>query len=147
MQTNLLKGCAVDFAKALVTAANNTDGNSSIFDMQGFEGVMFMVTITDSTDTGTCTLEIQESAANSDTAMTVISGATCTATSAANDDLNGTLLVVDCYRPQERYVQGTLTTATANGAFGEMMCVRYNARKAPITQSATVAASAFAVGS
>ena len=147
MHTNLLKNVAVDFAKALVTAASSTDSNSSIFDMQGYEGVMFLVTITDSTDTGTCTLTIQESAANSDGAMAAISGATCTATSAANDDLNGELLVVDCYRPQERYVQGTLTTATANGAFGEMICIRYNARKAPVTQSATVAASAFAVGS
>lgn len=145
---SLLKDCAIDYAGAAVSAASSTDSNSSRFDMSGWDGIMFMTTITDSTNTGTCTLKIEENSADSDTGMTAITGATCTATSAADDDLNNELLIVDCYRPQERYVQGVRVTATANGAFGQIIAIRYRGRKAPVTQStSTVAASAFAVGS
>ena len=145
---SLLKNCAIDYVGAAVSAANNTDDNSSRLDMTGYDGVIFMTTITDSTALGTCTLSIQENSADSDTGMTEITGATITATSASNDDLNDELLIVDCYKPQERYVQGTRVTATQNGAFGQIIAIRYNAAKPPITQStSTVAGSKFIVGS
>jgi len=142
---SLLKNCAIDFANAAVTAASNTDDNSSIFDMSGWDGIMFMVTITDSADTGVATLTAQENSANSDTGMTAITGAAAVATSAANDDLNSMLLIVDVYRPRERYVQGTITSATANIAFGETIAIRYRGSKVPITQSTTTVATAVAV--
>lgn len=148
MQTNLLKNCAIDFVNALVTASDAIDDNSSILDMSGYEGVVFIVTITDSVDTGVASLTAQGSTANSDGAMAAITGAVATATSAANDDLNSTLLIVDVYRPQERYIQGTLASSVANIAYGETIAIRYNGRKAPITQSSTtVSASTTVVGS
>ena len=86
--------------------------------------------------------------ANSDSGMATISGATATATSAANDDLNNTLLIVDVYKPLKRYIQGNITSATANIAFGEMIAIRYKGRKAPVSQSSTtVSASTSVVGS
>jgi hypothetical protein len=145
---SLLKNCAIDYADALVTAASNTDNNSSIFDMAGYDGICFITTITDSVQDGVATLKIEENSANSDSGMTAISGATVSATSAANDDLNGMLLIVDCYRPQERYVQAVRVSATQNIAFGEVIAIRYKGREVPVTQSSTlVAGSAFAVGS
>lgn len=145
---SLLKNCAIDYAGALITVANNTDSNSSRFDMQGYDGIVFLTTITDCVQAGVATLKIEENSADSDSGMAAISGATVSATSAANDDLNGMLLIVDCYRPMERYVQGVRVSATQNIAFGEIIAIRYKGRKSPVTQSSTtVAGSAFAVGS
>lgn len=145
---SLLKNCAIDYVGALITNANNTDSNSSILDMSGWDGVVFLTTITDSANTGVATLNVEASTANSDTAMALITGATATATDAGNDALNGKLLIVDVYKPQKRYVQGVRVSAAGLIAFGECIAIRYKGRKSPVTQStSTVNASTFAVGS
>lgn len=145
---SLLKKCLFDYVGAAVAAANSTDANSSRLDMAGWDGVVFLTTITDSVATGVATLKVEANTADSDSGMAAITGATATATSAANDDLNGQLLIVDVFRPQKRYVQGVRTSATKDIAFGECIAIRYRGSKAPVTQSSTkVAASTFAVGS
>jgi hypothetical protein len=146
--TQLLKNCQIDYVGALITAASSTDGNSTRLDMAGFDGVMFFTTITDCVSGGVATLKVEENTSDADSGMTLITGASAAATSAGNDDLNGMLLIVDVYRPRERYVQGVRVSATQNIAFGEIHAIRYKSRKGPITQSATtVAASTFVVGS
>lgn len=127
---------------APVAAGAAIDNNSDIIDMANFEGVMFVASITDSVNTGVATLTIEQNDANSDTGMSALAGAVAMATSGANDDLNGQLLIVDIYRPRERYVQAVRSSATANIAFGTMFAVLYGARKLPISDHATVAASA-----
>lgn len=144
MSKGILKNVAVDFVNALVSAGSTIDDNSSILDMQGYEGVIFMVTITDSADTGVAALTVQTNSANSDSGMTA-STAIATATSAANDDLNSMLLVAELKKPIERYVQGTLTSATANIAYGETIAIRYGAAKAPVAQSSTTVAHSISV--
>lgn len=138
---NLLKNAKIQEVMAPVAAANNTDQNSDILDMQGWDGVIFIVPITDSVATGVATLTIEQNTANSDTGMAALSGATATDTSVQNDDLNNALLIVDVYRPRERYVQGVVTSATANIAFGNMIAIQYQGRKAPVTQPSSVLAS------
>lgn len=138
---NLLKNIKIQEVLAPVAAASDTDSNSDILDMQGYDGVMFIVPITDSAATGVATLTIEQNTANSDSGMAALSGATATATCTVNDDLNDTLLIVDVYRPRERYVQGVIASGTANIAFGNMIAIQYQGRKAPITQPASVQAS------
>lgn len=133
--------------EAPVTAGSTIDNNSDIIDMQGYDGVIFVTPITDSVDTGVATLTIEENSANSDTGMTTITGASASATSAANDDLNGKLLYVDVYRPQERYVQAVLTSATANIAYGNTIAILYKGTKMPVTDDTSVADSTKVVGS
>jgi hypothetical protein len=70
--------------------------------------------------------------------MAALSGAVDNATCVVNDDLNDTLLVVEVYRPRERYVQAVRTSATANIAFGNVIAILYGARKLPVTLDATV---------
>lgn len=145
---SILKNCQIDYVGALIANASNTDSNSTRLDMQGWDGVIFMTTITDSANTGVATLKIEENSADSDTGMTAISGATCSATDSGGDALNDKLLITECYRPRERYVQGVRVSATANIAFGEIIAIRYRGRSVPVTQStSTVNASATAVGS
>lgn len=138
---NLLKNVKIQEVLAPVAAADDTDSNSDRLDMANYEGVIFIVPITDSVITGVATLTIEQNTADSDTGMAALSGATATATSAANDDLNDTVLIVDVYRPRERYVQAVVTSATANIAFGTMVAIQYGPKKAPITQPASVQAS------
>lgn len=138
---NLLKNVKIQEVLAPVAAADDTDENSDRLDMQNHEGVIFIVPITDSVATGVATLTIEQNTADSDTGMAALSGATATATSAANDDLNNTLLIVDVYRPRERYVQGVITSATADIAFGNMIAIQYGPKKAPVSQPTSVQAS------
>jgi len=141
----LLNRCQIDYVGALVTNANNTDSNSSRLDMSGYDGVLFLTTVTDCVQDGVATLKVEGNTIDSDTGMAAITGATVSATSAANDDLNGKLLIVDVYKPQKRYVQGVRVSATQNIAFGEIHAFRYRAHVAPVTQSSTTVAESTAV--
>lgn len=147
MNPTLLKDVLLSYAGAAIAASDSIDGNSSILDMAGYEGVVFFTTITDSVDTGVATLTVEQNSANSDTGMAALSGAVDTATSAANDDLNGKILVVDVYRPKERYVQAVRTSGTANIAYGEIHAIRYGAKKLPVTADATLASGGVSVTS
>ena len=139
---NLFKNTSVREVGAPVAAASNTDGNSDRIDMQGYEGVMFVCPITDSVATGVAVLKVEQNTADSDSGMAALTGASATVTSAQNDDVNDTLLVVDVYRPTERYVQAVRTSATANIAFGSVIAILYGARELPQAEHATIADAA-----
>ena len=132
----------VRYVNAPVSAADNTDDNSTIIDMQDYESAMFIVSITDSVATGVATLTVQQNDANSDSGMAAVTGAAATATSAQNDDLNGTVLVAEVRNPTERYIQGTITSATANIAFGDTIVI-LKPRRLPAEQGATVSDTAY----
>lgn len=142
MNPALLKDIEIREVLAPVAAGSSIDSNSDRIDMAGFEGVIFIAPITDSAITGIATATIQQNTADSDTGMAAVAGAVATATSAANDDLNGQLLVVEAYRPRERYVQCTLTSATANIAYGNVIAILYGKKKKPVTDHSTVSDSA-----
>lgn len=132
----------IRYVGAAVAAGSSTDNNSSRIDMADYESVMFYTTITDSVATGVATLVIQESDADSDDDMANVTGTAATATSAENDDLNGTGLVAELRKPSKRYVQATRTSATANIAFGEVIAV-LKPRRRPAVQGATISDKAF----
>jgi hypothetical protein len=127
---------------APIAAGSSIDGNSDRIDMAGYEGVIFVAPITDSADTGVATLTVEQNSADSDSGMAALSGAVATATSGANDDLNGQLLIVEVHRPRERYVQAVRTSGVANIAYGTVTAILYGARKKPISDHSTVLASA-----
>jgi len=131
---NFLTSVKIDHVNSPITAASSTDDNSEILDMSGFEGVVFITPITDSAETGVAALTVEQNTINSDTGMAAVAGGSAVATSAGDDDLNNRLLIVDVYKPLERYVQGVLTSAVANIAFGDTIAIRYGARSLPQTQ-------------
>lgn len=132
---------------APVSAGSSIDSNSDRIDMAGYEGVIFVTPITDSVDTGVATLTVEQNSSDSDSGMAALSGAVDTATSAANDDLNGQFLQVEVYRPRERYVQAVLTSATANIAYGNTIAILYGKKKLPITAHSTAAGTPASVSS
>lgn len=133
----ILDNFEIRYVGAAVAAGSSIDDNSSRIDMAGYESVAFMTTISDSVDTGVATLTIQENTADSDTGMTAVTGAAATATSAANDDLNGLMLAAEYRKPTARYVQAVRTSATANIAFGEVIAI-LKPKRLPAAQGATV---------
>lgn len=141
----LAKNSEVRYVGAAVAAANNTDSNSTIVDMAGWDGVIFVTTVTASTATSVVTLKAEQNTANSDTGMAALSGASASATSAVTDDLNGKTLIVSVHQPRERYVQAVRTSATANSAFGQVIAILYGPRTAPTAAASTTAASADTV--
>lgn len=143
---NLLNNIAIDHVAAPVTAGSSIDNDSSYVDMQGFDGVIFLTTITDSVDTGVATMTIEQDEDGSG-AGAALSGAVATATSAANDDLNNKVLAVDVYRPAQRYVRANRTSATANIAYGDCVAIKYKGIKQPVTQAAADVADSAVVTS
>lgn len=142
MNPTLMKDVDIREVLAPISAGSSIDSNSDRIDMAGYEGVIFVVPITDCAVTGVATAVIQQNTADSDTGMAAIAGSTATVTSAANDDLNGTLLITEVFRPRERYVQLTLTSAVANIAYGNAIAILYGAGKRPVTAHSTVSARA-----
>lgn len=130
------------YVGAAVVAGSSIDSNSSRIDMAGYESVVFYTTITDSVDTGVATLVIQQADEDADTNMANVSGTAATATSGANDDLNGLALVAELRKPTKRYVQATRTSATANIAFGEVIAV-LKPKRLPAVQGATITDTAY----
>jgi hypothetical protein len=126
---------------APVANASNTDNNSDRIDMAGYESVVFLVALTDSAATGVATLTIEGNDDDSNTGMAAITGAVATVTSAANDDLNDKLLVVEVARPAFRYLQAVRTSATANIAFGTVTALLCP-RRLPVVDHSTIAAIA-----
>lgn len=135
---NLIKNVSIREVGAPVALADDTDDNSDRLDMANWDGVVFIAPVTDSVATGVATLTVEQNDDDSDTGMAALSGAVATGTSVQNDDLNDKLLIVDVYRPLERYVQAVRTSGTANIAFGTMIAILYRGRKAPVSAHSTV---------
>ena len=125
---------------APVAAGSSINNNSTRIDMQNYESVTFVAPITDSVDTGVATITIEQNSADSDTGMVAVTGSPATVTSASNDDINGTALVSEVFKPTQRYVQLVRTSATANIAYGSVVALLVPYRR-PSTQGATVSAA------
>jgi hypothetical protein len=144
---NMVKNHKFYYLDGPESAANNVDSDSDIIDTANFEGCVFITSIIDSVQGGVATMTVEQNTANSSSGMAALSAdAVATATSAASDDLNNKLLIVDVYRPRERYLRVNRTSATQNIAFGDVVAILYGPRKMPITQAtAEVADSDTAV--
>jgi len=112
-------------------ADGQTDPDSTAVDMAGFDGVVFIGVIGTITGTGTVTLAAAQSSDNS--TFNALSGGSDAASGSADSDK---LLMVDVYKPADRYVRTTLTRATANSVYGGTIALQYRARSKPTTHTA-----------
>lgn len=132
------------YAGAAVSAASNTDDDGSAIDTAGYDGCVFICTLTDSVATGVATMTVEQCDTSGGT-YAALSGAIATATSAVNDDLNTKMLIVDVYRPRERYLHVNRTSATANIAFSTVTAILYQGSKFPVSQDSDEVAHAVTV--
>lgn len=138
---SLLKDAKITQVENSASAAQ-TELVSDILDMSGYDSVMFIADLGDVTATSVLTLSLKDNSANSTSGAAAISGASATFTAAASDADNK-LLIVDCYRPAQRYVFASLTRTTADAVVDGIIAIQYNSRTVPQTQGSTVLASTY----
>lgn len=114
-------------------AAGTTDQNSSEVDMKGFEGVMFIAAFGAIDATAVTSVKAQQGAV---TGMGDAADLAGTSISVADDDDNK-VVVLDIYRPQERFVRCVIDRGTANAVIDGVIAIQYGPREKPTTHDAT----------
>lgn len=110
--------------------------SSDILDMTGYEGVMFIADLGDQAATAVATLTAQQDTDAAGGTMATLTGSVAHTFAAADGDDD--LLVLDVYKPTERYIRAQLQRATANITVKSIIAIQYGAMKTPVTQSTTV---------
>lgn len=117
-------------------AVGTTAVNSTVVDMANFEGVRFIVQFGAITD-GTPAVKVQQGQQSDGSDAADLEG---TSVAGAITDDNK-LLVVEVYRPRERYVRCVVTRGGATGAVIDgILAELYGPRIMPVTKDASVAA-------
>lgn len=116
-------------------AAGATAINGATLDMQGFAGVLIIVTFGAITAGAVTSIKAQQGAASnmSDAADLLATGQTIADT---DDDK---VFYIDLYRPAERYVRLVVSRATQNAVVASAEYIQYGARERPQTHGTNVA--------
>jgi hypothetical protein len=141
---NLLKQTKITVVSGAV-AAGQTEVLSSIIDMQGWDGVMFIATTGDVTDTCVLTLTVKGNSANSTSSPTpVVQGsATFTADATSGDSK---ALAVEVSNPLLRYKFASLTRTAANAVVNSIIAIQYRGHLQPSTHDASMIANTYGQG-
>lgn len=124
--------------------AGTTEVDSSIIDMAGWDGVVFVADLGTVTDGSVMTLTPQQNTANSTSGMAAITGTAPTFTAATSSNK---AMAVDVYRPLQRYLRAAFTRTTQNAVVNTIIAIQYKAKFQPITLDASVIASGVIIGS
>lgn len=142
---NLTKDTKITVVSPAAAAAQ-TAINSSVLDMQGFDGVMYIALLGDVTATSVLTLTAKGNTANSVSSPTPVTQKATDAFTAGASDADSKALVVDVFKPTLRYQFCSLTRTVADAVVGGIIAIQYQAAKKPTAHDASVIASAFGLG-
>lgn len=137
---NLLANSAIDLLHTGAVAGTSDITDADSVDMAGYDGAVFIAQLGALSANQVTSLQIQ--GADADTGHADLVGA-ITANAADGDSDN--LLIVDVVKPVKRYLKPMLNRATGNAVLDGIICIRYKASKAPVTQGADVASAVTAV--
>jgi len=128
---DLLKNVKVTRVAAVQSAAGTDYTAAASVDMQGFEGCIFLLSMgTAAADNG---IKVRQSADDS-------SYADLAGTSVLSDATE-TNIVVDVYKPTDRYLKPTAIRGTST-TIESIWAIQYGARKGPIDNDSTAAQAA-----
>lgn len=139
---SILKDCVITRVMNAVAAGTSAQ-NTSVLDMAGFDGVIFIALLGTVTDASVVTLTAKENTASSTSSPTptsVTGGATADITAATDSNH---YLVVDVIRPSKRYVYAALTRTTQNAVIDGVIAIQYRSRTVPVSQPAALVGSAL----
>jgi hypothetical protein len=142
---SLLKNIKVTPVAASAVAAQ-TEVLTSVLDMSGFDGVMFIALLGDVTATSVLTLTAKGNTASSTSSPAPVTQVATSAFTAGASDADDKALVVDVYDPMLRYAFASLTRTEANAVVNGIIAIQYTAEYKPTTQAATVIAAAMGPG-
>ena len=114
-------------------AAGTSDLESDIIDMQGFEGVAFVVLFGTITANAVTSVKVQQDTDSAGGTMADLEG---TGYTVADSDDNKAV-IVEVYRPLERYIRCVVDRGTQNAVVDGIVAFQYGAAKLPVTQDAT----------
>lgn len=118
-------------------AAGVTSQNSAILDMSGWDGVTFMAMLGTLTATQVTSLKAQQGQAANLSDAADLAG---TLVGPLADTDSNKCLVLDVYRPLDRYVRCVLGRGTANAVIDGIVAIQYRGRKSPVSQDTTTIA-------
>ncbi len=142
---NLSKDIKVTVVSPAAAAAQ-TGIDSSVLDMAGFDGVMFLALLGDVTSGSVLTLTAKGNTANSTSSPSPSTLKATDAFTAGASSADSKVLLVDVAKPSQRYVFASLARTTQDAVVGGIIAIQYKAKKRPTSHDASVIASAFAVG-
>ena len=132
MQTTFKENCRIENVMNNV-AAGQAATTGDALDTQGFDRVVFICNTGAIEESGTMTMVIHQSDA-SDSGFTVLDGPSV----AQDSDDDNTLMCIEIYRPEKRYLKAVVTSAEANGTKNGVIALLLEPKTLPITESADV---------
>ncbi len=114
-------------------AAGQTKRTSDIIDMSGYDGVLFVAGLGTIIETGTIDVFVEQNTANATSGMARLATTTAHTVTAGDATAAKSCIVVDVYKPRERYLQCNITPAVANAVILGVVAIRYKAKLAPVT--------------
>ena len=136
MNHNLSNGCEFqEIINATEGAAASTDLTSDAVDTRGYDGCMLVCCFGAITAGAVTGVRAQQS--SDDGSADAYADILGTAQVVADDDDNQ-LVIIDIYRPKERYLKLVVDRATQNAVVAYAMAIKYRAGAEPVTQGATV---------
>lgn len=112
-------------------AAGTTKRTSDILDMAGFDGVVFVAVFGTIIENGTLDVFPEQHTLNQTSGMAEIAGTSAYTITAGAAALTKSCIIVDVWKPQERYVQCNITPAAQNAVICGMVAIRYGGRLTP----------------
>ena len=127
---NLLKNVKVDQILGYF-AAGTTAKTSSIIDMQGYDGVLFVAGFGKLLEKGTLNVQVLQDTDSAGGTMAAVAGTAAYTVTAADALLTQSAIAVDVYKPQKRYLEVTVTPAVANAVILGVVAIRYKGKMGP----------------
>lgn len=138
MEVHITESIVTEIAHAPVAAGAADVTDCKVIDMQGYDGVRFIVGFGAITGTAVTSINARQAdAKTNDTTLT--SGQDLLGTKVTIADTGGDkVYILDVYRPTKRYVQLLIKRATANAVVNAAYSEKYGGRRKPATQSSDV---------
>lgn len=137
---NLGKEVKQILIQAPLTSGTGTDPDSTVIDMQGFEGCLITAIIGNADSTGVITVKVQESSSSSGS-WNDLSGITAS-TSAGESDV---MLIYDVYKPKDRFLRVNVARTTGV-AYGGTIATQYGALVKPTTHDSSTLGATMIFG-
>ena len=135
---NLLSNVAVRRVMNAV-AAGQTDQTSSAIDTQGYDGVMIIASVGTLSAGAVTSLRAQSSSDDGGSDAYADLAGSDQAFAQATD--SNKQVVLDIFRPRERYIKAVLKRATGNAVIDGITAILYRSAQRPVVQGSTVAKS------
>jgi len=127
---NLSKNVKVDQVLGYF-AAGTTKRTSEILDMEGYEGVLFVVGFGTLIAAGTLDVYPEGDDENATTNMAELAGTAAYTVTTAAAALTYSCILVDVYKPLEQFIQCNVTPAVQNAVILGIVAIRYKGKMGP----------------